>query len=97
MKAPLSKQKIRELKSQAHHLDPVILMGANGLTDAVHAEIERALFDHELIKIKLSSKDKDEKAKLTQAILDHHHATLIAKIGHVIAIYAPSDKFSKDQ
>lgn len=89
---PLTKAKIRTLKSQSHHLDPVILMGANGLTDALHTELERALYDHELIKIKLSSKDKEEKTAITQAILDRHNATLITKIGHVITIYKPSDK-----
>ena len=89
---PISEKKKRDLKGQSHHLKPVILLGTNGLTDAVHAEIERALYDHELIKIKLCSKEKSEKDALTTAICEHHDATLINQIGHVIAIYKKSDK-----
>lgn len=87
---------MKQLKSLAHHLNPVVLLGSKGLTEAVHQQITQALFDHELIKIKLHSKDKSEKAMLAKAICERHHATLITQIGHVIAIYAPSDKFHHD-
>ena len=92
---PLDKSQIKKLKSLVHHLHPIILLGAKGLTDQVHKEIAQALFDHELIKIKLNSKDKSEKAVLTKAICEKHNATLITQIGHLIAIYAPSDKSEK--
>ncbi len=92
---PISDRKKRELKSLSHHLKPVILLGANGLTESVHAEIERALYDHELIKIKLCSKDKTEKQLLADTICQHHQAALISQIGHVIAIYKKSNKNKK--
>ena len=88
----LSKSQVKKLKSLVHHLHPVILLGAKGLTDQVHAEIKQALFDHELIKIKLNSKDKAEKENLAKLICEKHSATLITQIGHVIAIFAPSEK-----
>lgn len=88
---PISKQKLKSLKQQSHHLEPVVLLGAKGLTDAVHKELEIALAAHELIKIKLSSKDKAEKEMLAQAICEKHDATLIAQIGHVITIYKKSE------
>lgn len=88
----ISDTKMRELKSLSQQLKPVILLGANGLTENVHLEIERALYDHELIKIKLNSKEKTEKAALATAICDYHQATLVTQIGHVITIYKPSDK-----
>ena len=47
------------LRSQAHHLDPVVLLGANGLTNAVLHEIDRALNDHELIKEKRGTDSKN--------------------------------------
>ncbi len=77
----------KSLKQRAHHLDPVVLLGAKGLTDAVHVEIDRALFAHELIKIKLSSKDKAEKQRLAEAICAKHGADLIAQVGHTLTIY----------
>lgn len=77
----------RTLKQLSHHLEPVVLLGAKGLTEAVHKEIEVALEAHELVKIKLSSKDKNEKQKLIEAICQKHGATLINQIGHVIVLF----------
>lgn len=81
---------IKSLKQLSHHLEPVVLLGAKGLTDAVHKEIDVALESHELIKIKLSSKDKLEKQKLADDICKKHGATLVNQIGHVIVIYRKS-------
>ena len=78
---------VKSLKKLSHHLDPVVLLGAKGLTDAVHNEIESALESHELIKIKLSSKDKAEKEAMAEAICKKHKAILVNQIGHIIAIY----------
>lgn len=77
----------KTLKQRSHHLEPIILLGAKGLTEAVHAEINRALDAHELIKIKLSSKDKTDKQKMADEICKKNNAKLINQIGHVIAIY----------
>jgi RNA-binding protein len=85
---------IKSLKQLSHHLEPVVLLGAKGLTDAVHKEIEVALESHELIKIKLSSKDKLEKQKLADTICKKHGATLVNQIGHVIVIYRASSALS---
>ena len=78
---------LKHLKQRSHHLDPVVLLGAKGLTDAVHVEIGRALSSHELIKIKLSSKDKAEKKQLAEVICEKHGADLIAQVGHTVTIY----------
>ena len=82
---------IKNLKQLSHHLEPVILLGAKGLTNAVHQEIQTALRAHKLIKIKLSSKDRTEKEKLTRDICEKHEATLVSQIGHVITIYKKFD------
>ena len=90
MPKPALPSDIKSLKSLSHHLEPVILLGAKGLSDAVHKEIDCALHAHELIKIKLSSKDKIEKQALTDEICKRHGATLVNQIGHIIAIYRES-------
>ena len=51
----LSKNQIRFLKAQAHHLHPVVLIGANGISEGVDREVNRALDSHELIKVKLGN------------------------------------------
>lgn len=83
----ISKSKIRELRSQAHSLHPIIILGAKGYTEAVQAEIERALFDHELIKIRLSGLEREEKRALAQHICETHQAEIIQLLGHVLTIY----------
>lgn len=76
-----------ELRKKAHDLKPVVMIGSNGLTEAVLKEVDRALFDHELIKIKIATKDKDEKKQLTEKICEHTQAELIQSIGHIITIH----------
>lgn len=82
----------RHLKSKAHHLKPVILVGGDGLTPGVHKEIDRALDDHELIKIRVNAEDRIERKTLTDEIVKFHKADLVGSIGHIIIIYRPKEK-----
>ncbi len=65
----LSTKQKQHLKGLAHSLKPVVLMGANGLTEAVLAEIEIALNHHELIKVKVASEDRETKQLIIDAIV----------------------------
>lgn len=64
----LSTKQKQHLKGLAHGLKPVVLMGANGLTEAVLAEIEIALNHHELIKVKIASEDRETKTLLLRLL-----------------------------
>lgn len=75
------------LKSQAHHLKPVVIIGSGGLSDGVANEIERALNDHELIKIRISQEERDVRKSITAQIIANHQAELIGSIGHIIILY----------
>ncbi|MBF7072634.1 ribosome assembly RNA-binding protein YhbY [Glaciecola sp. MH2013] len=86
-----NKQK-QYLKGLAHPLKPVVQLGNNGLTEGVLAEIENALSFHELIKIKISSDDREEKQLIMDAIVGETKAILVQKIGHVLTIYRESDE-----
>ena len=57
----LSSSQIRYLRSLAHGLSPVVLLGNKGATAAVVKELDQALAIHELVKVKLSGGDKDER------------------------------------
>jgi RNA-binding protein len=84
----LTSQDIRKLKSKVHHLKPVVIVGNNGLTDAVIQEIDLTLNDHELIKIRIHIKDqKEELTKITNEICSKTNSSLIQTIGHIVAIY----------
>ena len=61
-----TKQK-QYLKGLAHHLNPVVMLGGNGLTEGVLVEIDNALNHHELIKVKVAGADRDTKQLIINA------------------------------
>ncbi|QLB21608.1 RNA-binding protein [Vespertiliibacter pulmonis] len=85
-----TKQK-QYLKSLAHHLSPVVMLGANGLTEGVLAEIDGALTHHELIKVKIAGADREVKQLIIDAIVRETKATAVQAIGHILVLYRPSD------
>jgi RNA-binding protein len=88
----LSNKQKQYLKGLAHSLKPVVQLGTNGLTEGVLAEIEGALNHHELIKVKVPSDDREEKALIMDAILRETGALKLQTIGHVLVIYRQSDE-----
>lgn len=86
----LSTKQKQYLKGLAHTLKPVVLMGANGLTEAVLVEIELALDHHELIKVKIASEDRDTKNLIADAIVRETKAEKVQVIGKTLIIYRPS-------
>lgn len=72
---------------KAHSLKPVVLIGAKGLTEGVHLEIDRALHDHELIKIKLPQMERSERQMIAEEICSRQGASLIKVIGRTAIIY----------
>jgi len=81
----------KKLKSDAHSLKPVVMIGQSGLTDAVLAEIELALDHHELIKIKIRA-ERDERKLISEKICTATRAEAIQSIGQIIVIYRLNPK-----
>jgi len=75
------------LRGVAHNLNPVVMIGGKGLTEAVLNEIELALDQHELIKIKLPSNGKAEKVALLAQITGQSESEPVQLIGRVGVIY----------
>ncbi len=86
-----TKQK-QYLKGLAHHLNPVVMLGANGLTEGVLAEIDNALDHHELIKVKIAGADREMKQLIIDAIVRETKATEVQTIGHILVLYRPSEE-----
>ncbi len=76
----------KKLRAQAHSLKPVIMIGQSGLTAAVLAEIELALDNHELIKVRIRAEREDRKL-ISEKICIDTGATLIQNIGQIAVIY----------
>ena len=76
----------RKYRTQAHNLNPVVMIGQLGLTAAVLAEIEVALNCHELIKIKIRA-EREQRKDYAEQICASTRAQLIQSIGQIIVIY----------
>ena len=85
----LSERQRRHLRGLAHPLKPVVRLGAAGLTDAVARETERALGDHELIKVKAPGGDREARDALFSALAARTTSALVQRIGNVAVLYRP--------
>lgn len=83
----LDQAKIKQLRAIGHQLKPVVTISENGITDGVLNELERALNDHELIKVKLSFDDRDAKAEAIDAICKASQAEKVQSIGKIVLLY----------
>lgn len=80
------------LRGAAHQLNPIVTIGSKGLTEAVMKEIELALDQHELLKIKLPSNAKAEKVALLAQITGKSNSEPVQLIGRVAVIYRASEE-----
>ena len=85
--AELSERQRRHLRGLAHALKPVVRLGNAGLTPAVTAETERALNDHELIKVKAPGGDRDARDALFDELARATHSAVVQRIGNVAVLY----------
>lgn len=84
----LTSQQRKFLRGKAHHLDAVVIIGRQGLTDGVLDAVNQALNKRELIKIRFNDY-QDQKQKTTYRIIEESGAELAGIIGHVAILYRP--------
>jgi RNA-binding protein len=87
---PLNNKQIQSLKTRAHSLKPVILLGNKGLTDAVMNEIDLALAHHELIKVKIPTLDKELRVAIVNEIVSQTKAEQVQLLGQIVTLYRKS-------
>lgn len=80
------------LRQLGHELKPVVLIGQNGLHENVMTEIQAALKQHELIKIRAAVGDRDERDEAFAEIQRVTTAVLIKRIGHIGLFFKPNKK-----
>lgn len=88
----LSQDQKKRFRTIGHQLQPVVTIGEKGLTDTVVAEVERALNDHELIKVKVVSEDREDKKRMTAELVQQTKATVVQTIGHIVLLLRKVDK-----
>lgn len=79
------------LRSQAHNIDPTVMVGKEGVSDAVVYALDQALLHHELVKVKFQSK-KDQLKDLSNELAKKTNSELITTIGFISIFYRISDK-----
>lgn len=88
----LSNTDKKRFRQIGHQLNPIVTIAQKGLTENIRSEIDRALTDHELIKIKIAGADRGEKQALGQLLCEELQAECVQKIGHVMLLYRAAKK-----
>jgi len=82
----------KALKARAHKLEPVVLIGAKGLTEEVVAEIDRALTAHELIKVRALGVERELRDETLGAICEKTGAQPVQQVGKVFVLFRKNDE-----
>ncbi|MBC6906565.1 ribosome assembly RNA-binding protein YhbY [Saccharophagus sp. K07] len=88
----ISQETKKRFRTIGHGLKPVVTIAGKGLSDGVQAELERALEDHELIKVKLAIEDRDERKEVVAELCSVTGAELVQTIGKVVLIFRAARK-----
>jgi RNA-binding protein len=82
-------------RAEAHHLEPVVMIGQDGLTDAVQREIDAALKAHGLIKVRVLGDDRTAREAMFQTLADRLDAAPIQHIGKLLVLWRPQPEKEK--
>ena len=76
-------------RAEAHHLDPVVMVGAGGATEAVVRELDAALDAHGLVKVRVALEDRHERDALLERMADRLGAAPVQHIGKLLVLWRP--------
>ena len=88
----LSNAQIKQYRAIAHKLSPVVTIASNGLSDAVMLELERALSDHELIKVKIAVGEREARDLIIDELCERASAQLVQRIGNTATLLRRAQK-----
>ena len=89
---PLTSRDKKRLRQIAHHLDAVVTIADQGVSTGVIHEAQRALADHELIKVKVALLEKAQRNDAAETLAAACEASLVQSIGKVAVLYKPNPK-----
>jgi RNA-binding protein len=88
----ISNEDKKQLRRLGHKINPVVTVATKGLSENVLAEIDRALTDHELIKVKFSGSNQQSRANAVEIIREKCGAEVVQSIGHVLLLLKKSNR-----
>ncbi|HTN93374.1 MAG TPA: YhbY family RNA-binding protein [Gallionella sp.] len=83
------------LQGRAHALNPLVMIGNAGLTEAVLKEISQTLKTHELVKIRVTNDDRALRATMLETICSQLDAAPVQHIGKILVVYKPNPEIHK--
>jgi RNA-binding protein len=86
----LTPEQKKQLRALGHRLNPIVTVAGKGLSENIQLEVDRALEDHELIKVKFAVADRDSKRQLIAQLCEIVEAQLIQQIGNIALLYRPA-------
>jgi RNA-binding protein len=89
MAVTLTSRERAHLKARAHALEPVVQLGASGVTDAVVREVDRALTAHELIKVRMGGDDRHARIALGDQLAEATEAAVVHRVGKIVMLWRP--------
>lgn len=89
---PLSPDRKKQYRTLGHNLNPVVTVAGNGLSETVLEELNRALDDHELIKVKLMIADRELRKELITELAQKTKAEIVQEIGKVALVFREAKK-----
>ena len=90
----------KDKRGQAHHLDPVVMIGADGLTPAVEREVDAALKAHGLIKVRMFNDDRSQREAALAQLAQSLSAAPVQHIGKLLVLWRPpveKEKVERDE
>ena len=85
----------RALRAKAHHLQPVVTVGQQGLTPAVLHEVDLALLKHELIKVRVFSDARDQRESMLDRMCADMDCAAVQHLGKVLILWRPNPELEK--
>ena len=79
----LTEKQKKHLRRLAHPMNPIVMLGNAGLTDAIVAELDRALTDHELVKVSARIGERDARNRALAMLANRTLSELVQRVGHV--------------
>lgn len=92
---PLSPTDRRALRAKAHHLEPVVTVGHNGMTPAVLHEIDVALLAHDLVKVRVLGDDRDAREAMLAQACEALGCAPVQHVGKILVLWRPNPERKK--
>ena len=89
---PLTNEQLRFLRGRGHHIEPVLAVGKDGLTEGVFDACKEQLLAHELIKVRIQSEAPEDRHTTSEGLAKGAEAALVQVLGRTALLYKPHPK-----